>query len=53
MSAVLTQPPPLVSVYCPDCLKRGKRNLCIRAAKGAIVEAYCRHCHYREVVIVE
>jgi len=52
MSAVMDRPPPLVAVYCPECLKRGKRNLCTRAAKGAIVEAFCRHCRFRQVVIV-
>jgi hypothetical protein len=52
MSAIVANPPPMVPVYCPECLKRGRRNLCTRAAKGAMVEAFCRHCKFRKVVLV-
>ena len=44
--------PPLVEFLCPECLKRGRRNVIVRAAKGAIVEAYCRRCKFRRVVII-
>jgi NMD protein affecting ribosome stability and mRNA decay len=50
MSAAVATPPPLIEVVCPRCLPR--RNVMIRAAKGSIVEAYCRHCKYRKVIVV-
>jgi uncharacterized protein YlaI len=53
MSAVLTKPVPLKEYVCPECARRNMRRVLIRAAEGAIVEAYCRSCRYRKVVIVE
>lgn len=44
--------PPLVAYCCPVCLARGKKNVLVRAAKGSVVEAFCRHCKFRKVVIV-
>lgn len=52
MSTTLATTPTLIDYLCPMCLKAGKRNVIIRAAKGAIVEAYCWKCKYRKVVIV-
>lgn len=44
------KPPPLVEVLCPVCFPR--RNVIIRAAKGAVVEAYCWKCKYRRIIVV-
>jgi hypothetical protein len=52
MSATIAKPPPLREYVCPVCLPRMRRVL-VRAASGAIVEAYCRHCHYRKVIVIE
>jgi hypothetical protein len=41
----------LREVVCPRCLPKMRRVL-VRAAPGAVVEAYCRHCKYRAIVLV-
>lgn len=52
MSAVVTQPPALKEYVCPECAKRGKRRVLIRAAAGSIVEAFCRECRFRKIVVL-
>lgn len=54
MSTTLASAAILIEVPCPVCLKGPKpmRRVIIRAAKGSIVEGYCRHCKYRKVHIV-
>lgn len=41
----------LREVVCPVCLPKMRRVL-VRAAPGSTVEAYCRHCKYRKIVLV-
>ena len=51
MTVTVVKPPALAEVVCPNCLPKMKRVL-VRAAPGSVVEAYCRHCKYRAIVIV-
>jgi hypothetical protein len=52
MSATVAKPPPLTEYLCPECLRHGKRNVIIRAAKGSLVEAFCWKCKFRQIVVV-
>jgi hypothetical protein len=52
VSAVVANPPPMIPVYCPECAKRGIKRMLLRAAPGAMVEAFCRDCRFRKVIIV-
>lgn len=42
----------LVEYVCPVCFTRGRRRVLIRAATGSVVEAYCRDCRFRRVVVI-
>jgi hypothetical protein len=45
-------PAPLKEFVCPVCAKHGRRKVLVRAAAGSVVEAYCRHCRFRKVVLI-
>ena len=49
--SVATPSPRMVEIVCPRCLPRMRRVL-VRAVAGSVVEAYCRHCKYRGIVVV-
>lgn len=51
MVAVAPPKPALIEYLCPVC-KPNHRNVLVKATEGSVVEAYCRHCKYRQVIVV-